>query len=149
MLKKSTFQFPSVSNCVSITASPPLALCVKIFLFGSLMVLFVVLFCEWGPDRWMWAYNRRGKSSPHPHWPRMIYITVMALARCPVSHLSVYSRTEICRGTQIHSISLKRLGSLSFSSGREWCWGDTVIRGKPERTGMLSSLVSSRGFDLL
>ena len=47
--------------------------------------------------------------------------------------------------TQIHSISLKCLGSWSFSGCSDWCWGATVIRetgeGKiPVLSGYLSGL---------
>lgn len=93
--------------------------------------------------------RQRKELSPRPYWPGMIYITAMALARSPVPHLSALhrktQRTWICTGTQIHSISLKCLGSWSFSGGGGWCWGETVIRwtsedSVPVVSGFLSGL---------
>lgn len=69
---------------------------------------------------------------------------------CVQSHTETQKdTTDMHWCTQIHSISLKCLGSQSFSSGGDWCWGETVIREKPERRGVLSSLVSPLAFDLL
>lgn len=93
--------------------------------------------------------EERRELSPHLYWPGMIYMTVTALALSPMSHLFAYSHTETHDAMYMdkhrHTDILYILEVFSV----DWCWGETVIREKQERPGMLSSLVSSLGFDIL
>lgn len=151
------------------------AIHVKMFLFGSIMVLFEgpICHCIWEvpvaiikemffmnealTDEYELTTRRRGESSlltrtdlgwyTWQWWPWLTLPCLIFLRTVTQKHTMLC--TQISTGTLIHSISLKCLVSWSFSSSVDWCWGETVIREKQERPGMLSSLVSSLGFDIL
>lgn len=106
----------------------------------------------------MWAYNDRGKSSLLTHtdlgwytsqwWPWLALPCLIFLHTVTQKHRKT-PRIRIYTGTQIHSISLKCLGSWSFSRGGDWCWGETAIRetredSVPVLSGFCSGLWSIR-----
>lgn len=137
--KKSRLRFHRVSELSVLEV----ALHVKMFLFASLMVLFVGSSCNciWEvPDAiikemflWMgpWQMNvslqrQRKELSPHPNDLGRYTSQRRPWPRSPMSHLPAF--LHHAHGyAQIHSISLKCLGYWSVSSGGERCWGETAI----------------------